>query len=156
MLHNQDPRWFMDKSDIQLIDVSKHPEVYKIGRGEQGVFLYEPYRSTLLPHWKFKTVDDAKESSKKLYSLFLDYLAQNDFPGADMAKKYLQMGFTRARRYANHASGRKYDARGKVLPLNKDPEKAQAARIFLKKYQQALKNTDYLELKEKHKETYGV
>jgi hypothetical protein len=26
-----------------------------------------------------------------------------------MARKYLQMGFTRSRRYANHASGRKYD-----------------------------------------------
>lgn len=25
-----------------------------------------------------------------------------------MARKYLQMGFTRARRYANHASGQKY------------------------------------------------
>ena len=25
-----------------------------------------------------------------------------------MARKFLQMGFTRARRYANHSSGRKY------------------------------------------------
>ena len=29
--------------------------------------------------------------------------------GADMARKFLQMGYTRARRYANHRGGRKYD-----------------------------------------------
>ena len=32
-----------------------------------------------------------------------------DFVGADMARKFLQMGFTRARRYANHRGGKKYD-----------------------------------------------
>ena len=30
----------------------------------------------------------------------------------DMCRKFLEMGFTRARRYANHRSGRKYDSEG--------------------------------------------
>ncbi len=95
--------------DFSKIDFSKHPELYRIGKGEQGVLLVKPYKSQILPHWKFKTVADAKKSSKKIYSLFLDYLKKEDFPGADMARKFLQMGWTRARRYANHAGGRKYD-----------------------------------------------
>ena len=42
--------------------------------GEQGVLLVEPYKSELLPHWKFKTVAEAKKSSAKIYKLFLAYL----------------------------------------------------------------------------------
>ena len=32
----------------------------------------------------------------------------------DMCRKFLEMGFTRARRYANHRSGKKYDSEGNV------------------------------------------
>ena len=52
---------------------------------------------------------EATQSSNKIDELFLNYLDKNDFIGADMARKYLQMGFTRSRRYANHPSGIKYD-----------------------------------------------
>jgi hypothetical protein len=51
----------------------------------------------------------------------------------DMARKFLEMGFTRSRRYANHSDGKKYSEDGKVLPQNKDAltnEKARAATIF--------------------------
>ena len=37
--------------------------------------------------------------------MFLNYLKEFDLLG-DMAKKYLHMGFTRARRYWNHSSGK--------------------------------------------------
>ncbi len=43
------------------------------------------------------------------------------------------MGFTRARRYANHRNGKKYDTEGNVRPQEKDwetSEKAISARIF--------------------------
>lgn len=53
--------------------------------------------------------------------------------GADIAKKFLQMGFTRARRYANHPSGKKYDTQKRPTPRSKDSlinEKARAAAIF--------------------------
>jgi hypothetical protein len=46
-------------------------ELYRIGRGEQGVLLVEPYKSEILPHWKFKTPDIACQSADKIYSLFL-------------------------------------------------------------------------------------
>ena len=40
--------------------------------------------------------------------MYLDYRDKEDFIGMDMCRKFLEMGFTRARRYANHNSGRKY------------------------------------------------
>lgn len=95
--------------DFANIDFRKHPELYRIGKGEQGVLLIEPYKSEILPHWRFKTPAEAKKSSAKIYRMFLAYLKDADFPGADMARKFLQMGWTRSRRYANHKGGRKYD-----------------------------------------------
>ena len=53
----------------------------------------------------------------------------------DMARKFLEMGFTRARRYANHSSGRKYGKNREVLPQESDwkvNEKAKAAQVFKK------------------------
>ena len=68
--------------------------------------------------------------------MFLQYKARDDFVGMDMACKFLQMGWTRARRYANHSSGKKYEA-GKVSPQEPDAldnEKARAAGVFYEKY----------------------
>lgn len=38
----------------------------------------------------------------------MDYKLEGDFVGMDMARKFLQMGYPRSRRYTNHKSGRKY------------------------------------------------
>lgn len=54
---------------------------YRIGRGEQGVLTFEPYKSTLLPHWRFRTVAIARESSSVLWEKFLDYDNEDDFVG---------------------------------------------------------------------------
>ncbi len=51
--------------DFKTTDFRKEPEKYRVGRGEQGVLLVEPYKSEILPHWRFKTPDIAKESSEK-------------------------------------------------------------------------------------------
>lgn len=141
--------------DFQSMDFRKHPELYTIGKGEQGVLVIEPYKSEILPHWKFKTESDAKASSKRIYQMFLEYLKADDFPGADMARKFLQMGWTRARRYANHQGGRKYDKiSGDLLPRIVDPVKAAAAAIFYKKYVEAREHEAYRKLMAKHIETY--
>ena len=83
--------------DFKTIDFRKQPELYKVGRGEQGVLLVEPYKSEILPHWRFKTPEIAKESSDKIYQLYLEYKEKNDFIGMDMARKFIQMGYTRSR-----------------------------------------------------------
>ncbi len=93
------------------LDLRKHPELYVIGRGEQGVLSVEPYKSEILPHWRFKNRDVATISSETIFTMFMDYLEKNDFVGADMARKFLQMGFTRARRYANYEGEKNMKAR---------------------------------------------
>ena len=106
---------------------------YRIGRGEQGVLLVRPYTDVICRHWRFKTLKEAKVSSQKIFDMYLDYRIQKDFVGMDMCRKFLEMGFTRARRYANHKDGKKYDKDGKILPQEKDwatSEKAKSARRF--------------------------
>lgn len=151
------------------LDLRRHPELYRVGKGEQGVLLVQPYKGELLPHWRFATPEKARESSEKIYAMFLEYLQQGDFVGADMARKFLQMGFTRARRYANHRGGKKYDgpvpadkkgqsgAHGRAeLPRSpEDPVKAEAARIFKARWDEAEANATYAALKRDHKERYG-
>jgi hypothetical protein len=44
--------------------------------------------------------------------------------GMDMSRKFLQMGFTRSRRYANHRSGRKYSSKDKEGTLLPPPDRA--------------------------------
>ena len=62
----------------------------------------------------------AIKSSDRIYSMFCEYKRRKDFIGMDMARKFLEMGFTRARRYANHSSGRKYESNGRVSPCEED------------------------------------
>jgi hypothetical protein len=78
--------------------------------------------------------------------MFLGYLNDKDFIGADMCRKFLEMGFTRARRYANHHSGKKYDDLGNVKPQELDSETcryAESATIFLKYRRLAAENISY-------------
>ncbi len=151
--------------DFSKINFRENPELYQVGKGEQGVLLVEPYKSEILPYWRFKTPEIAQDSSEKIYQLFLSYLAEKDFVGADMARKFLQMGYTRARRYANHKSGKKYEqnpqkenteeaqkkARQKVLPRQEDPVKAAAALIFKEKWHLAKNNKQYQQMMEVHR-----
>jgi hypothetical protein len=133
-------------------DFRKHPELYRIGRGEQGVLMAEPYKSEILPHWRFRTPAIARASADAIYALFLSYRSRRDFVGMDMARKFLQMGFTRARRYANHRSGRKYDPQSrKRLARRPDADKARSARIFKLKWDLARKDGTYLRLKAAHR-----
>jgi len=139
--------------DFKAIDFRQRPDLYRVGRGEQGVLLVEPYKSEILPHWRFKTVQAAEKSSTRIYRMFLAYLRARDFPGADMARKFLQMGWTRARRYANHKGGRKYDrSTGKQLPRTGDAQKAAAAGIFYERYVKARAHSEYLRQKKRHQQ----
>ena len=106
---------------------------YRIGRGEQGVLLVRPYTDDICKHWRFKTPCEARVSSLKILHMYHTYKGTEDFVGMDMCRKFLEMGFTRARRYANHKDGKKYDAEGNVKPQEPDALtslKARSARIF--------------------------
>ena len=132
------------------VDYRKQPERYRIGRGEQGVLTVEPYKSELLPLWRFKTPELARVSADAIYARFETYRAARDFVGMDMARKFLQMGYTRSRRYARHRSGRKYDETGEELPEQHDPDKQRSADIFRAVWERARHDPRYLELKQLH------
>lgn len=149
------------------LNLRENPELYRTGVGEQGVLLVEPYKSEILPHWKFKTPAVAEASSEKIFQLFLDYKKDGDFIGMDMARKFLQMGYTRSRRYANHRSGKKYNGpvpaakKGqsgshgrRQLPIENDPEKAKCAAIFYDVWQKAKDDALYQKLLAAHKLQY--
>ena len=136
------------------VDYRDNPLEYRIGRGQQGVLICEPYKSELYPLWKFKTPNLAKKSCNVIYNKFMKYLNDDDFVGADMAKKYLHMGFTRSRRYWNHSSGKKWinDGEWKVLPYDRNEQRfMDSSLIFQEYWKRARTNEKYLRLKEEFK-----
>ena len=123
------------KLDYKKLNFRK-PEIrklYRIGRGEQGVLLVRPYTNIICRNWRFKTPQIAEKSAVSIYHMYRGFRALRDFIGMDMCRKFLEMGFTRARRYANHKDGKKYDDNGNIRPQELDAlvsQKAISARIF--------------------------
>ena len=144
----------LDYKNLDFTD----PEVrglYCIGRGEQGVLLVRPYTNDICAHWRFVNEETAIASSAKIYEMFCTYRRNKDFIGMDMARKFLEMGFTRARRYANHSSGRKYDSNRKVRPQESDwrtNEKAKAAAVFKEVRDKAAYDPTYKQMRKEWRE----
>lgn len=153
--------------DFAKTDFRARPDLYRVGRGEQGVLLVEPYKGEILPHWRFKSPEVARASAAKIFELYEGYKAARDFVGMDMARKYLQMGWTRSLRYAKHRTGQKYvgavppDKKGQsgahgreVAPLEPDAEKLESAKIFRERLDRVLTDPVYLTMREEHKRRY--
>ena len=91
------------------------------------------------------------KSSNKIFAMYLDYRDEKDFIGMDMCRKFLEMGFTRARRYANHNSGRKYKKGTRdILPQEKDhatSKYAQSATIFKRVRDIVARNDIYVKMR---------
>ena len=123
---------------------------YRIGRGEQGVLLVRPYTDDICKHWRFKTPSEAITSATKILHLYHIYKTKSDFVGMDMCRKFLEMGFTRARRYANHKDGKKYNDDGSIKPQEPDAltsKKAKSARIFKEVRDKVAKDPVYVEMR---------
>ena len=140
------------KLDYKKLDFTDKEvrKMYRIGRGEQGVLLVRPYTDDICQFWKFKTPKIAVKSAEQIYTMYAEYRARNDFVGMDMCRKFLEMGFTRARRYANHKDGKKYDEHGNVKPQEKDwatSDKAVSARIFKTYRDRVTKDSKYIQMR---------
>ena len=138
--------------DYKRLDFTdqENRKLYRIGRGEQGVLLVRPYTDDICAHWRFKTPEIAKKSAAKIYEMYLIYRDKKDFIGMDMCRKFLEMGFTRSRRYANHRNGKKYDEEGNVIPQEKDHADchfATSATIFKKTRDVVAKNETYVKMR---------
>jgi len=67
-----------------------------------------------------------------------------------MTRKFIQMGMTRAKRYANHKGGRKYDAEGKEKAKTEHEgkaEKEEASRVFREVWERCKAHEGYIEKK---------
>ncbi|EPQ29777.1 uncharacterized protein PFL1_02450 [Pseudozyma flocculosa PF-1] len=148
---------------LSQLDLRAHPHLYRPGVGEQGVLQVRPYKDEILPHWTFKTPQRAQCSAEKIRGMFEVYLDQGDFVGCDMARKFIQMGYTRSRRYANHRGGRKYrdpadHSRGqldRLAPPDQDPDKVESARIFRRYLDDILADERYTRLRQSFLDTHA-
>ena len=139
------------------IDLREQPEHYRIGRGEYGLFHAQPYKSELLPLWRFKTPDIAEESAQAIYAKYEEYRAAEDFVGMDVARKYIQMGYTRSRRYAKYPGGRKYNDDGSQKIVDAiDPVKQASAEVFQEYLDRIKADEVYRSLKQAHRADYGT
>ncbi|EJI9247761.1 DUF4385 domain-containing protein [Salmonella enterica] len=146
---------FNYQQDFSSIDFRQQPELYQVGRGEQGVLLVEPSKSEILPFWRYKDKASAMKSAEQIYQLFEAYRQQDDFVGMDMARKFIQMGYTRARRYANYKGGKKYAEDGSLNTRGNDPIKAAAATVFKGWWDKIRQDEDYLKRKRQHQARWG-
>ena len=142
----------MPRSIEYPINFRERPDCYEVGRGEAGVFKVQPYKSELLPLWSFKTPEAAWESAEALWAVYEAYRADGDFVGMDMARKYLQMGFTRAMRYAKFPGGRKLDPDGTPREPRQwaDAGKREAALVFKAKWDAVRADPVYQERRAAH------
>lgn len=138
------------------VDFRDRPEEYDIGRGEEGVFKVEPYKSELLPLWGYADRETADESGEAIYERYREYREKGEFPGMDMARKYLQMGYTRAMRYARYPGGQKYVDGDERDPEHwADHDKREAALVYEVWWQTVEDDERYQELTDRHRERHG-
>lgn len=135
------------------VDFRAHPEQYEVGRGEEGVFKVEPYKSELLDLWGYADRETADEGGNAIYAKYREYRENDDFPGMDMARKYLQMGYTRAMRYARYPGGQKYEDGEKHDPKEwADHDKREAALVYEVWWKKVEDDEEYQRAKEEHRE----
>lgn len=134
------------------VDYRENPEEYDVGRGCEGVFKVQPYKDELLPLWSYADEESAEESASEILDRFHEYIYEGDFVGADMARKYLRMGYTRSMRYAKYPGGKKYDEDGNEREPKEwaDEEKRRAALVFEEAWEEARENGRYQRMRDEH------
>ena len=93
---------------------------------------------------------EAYLSASRILFLYHQYKEQDDYVGMDMARKFLEMGFTRSRRYANHKDGKKYDENRQIKPQEKDwatSDKAKSAKIFKDARRRVVDDPKYIHMR---------
>jgi len=138
------------------LDFRAHPERYRHTSDERGAFKIEPYKSELLPAWTIADLGPAAESAQHIHERYREYRDRGEFPGMDMARKYLQMGYTRAMRYAKYPGGKKYEGGEEREPQEwYDDEKREIAKLFEAKWERVREDERYRRLKDEHREKHG-
>jgi hypothetical protein len=143
------------------LDFRAHPERYRHTSDERGAFKIEPYKSELLPEWTVSTLAEAEAGAASIHERYRDYRAEAEFVGMDMARKYLQMGWTRAMRYAKYPGGQKYERDDEGNRVEREPqewydgEKREIALTYKEYLDRVRADEAYQQAKERHREQYA-
>jgi hypothetical protein len=142
------------------LDFRAHPERYHHTPDERGAFKIEPYKSELLPEWGISDLAAAESGAEAIYDRYCEYREADEFVGMDMARKYLQMGWTRAMRYAKYPGGQKYEERdGERVEREPqqwyDEEKREIALVYREALDAVRNDEAYQQRKAEWKEAYG-
>jgi hypothetical protein len=73
------------------IDYNKNPEYYVYNISYNDAHLIKPYNKTILPIFNIDNYKDAKKSCLQIFNLFNNYILNNDFIGADVCRKFIQL-----------------------------------------------------------------
>jgi len=139
------------------LDFRAHPERYRHTPDERGAFKIEPYKSELLPLWTVADLGPAADAAQALHDRYREYRADSDFVGMDMARKYLQMGWTRTMRYAKYPGGQKYENGEERDPQRwYDAEKRRIARLYRFHLDRVRADPEYRRAVDAHRERYGA
>jgi len=146
----------VDDGPEYAIDFRASPERYRHTDDERGAFKVEPYKSALLPEWTISDLEGAEEGAAAVFDRYRQYRDADDFVGMDMARKYLQMGWTRALRYAKYPGGRKYDDGEEREPQEwYDEEKREISLVYKARLDEVRDDEAYQHAKRRHRERYG-
>ena len=138
------------------LDFRAHPERYRHTGDERGAFKIQPYKRELLPLWDVTTLAGACEGAQAIHAQYRAYRAADDFVGMDLARKYLQMGWTRALRYAKYPGGTKtVDGAEREPEFWYDPEKRRISRVYRFHLDQVRTDPAYEGAKAAHSVRYG-
>jgi hypothetical protein len=139
------------------LNFREHPERYVHTDDEKGAFKVQPYKDELLPLWGIATLEDGEEGAEAIRDRFREYREDGDFVGMDLARKYLQMGWTRSLRYAKYPGGRKYDDDGSERDPQEwyDEEKREIARVYRDHLDAVREDETYREALERHRKRHG-
>jgi hypothetical protein len=150
-----DPQTVEDGPEYD-IDFREHPERYRHTSDEQGAFKVEPYKSELLDNWTISDLEPARQAAETIYEQYRSYREDDDFVGMDMARKYLQMGWTRALRYAKYPGGQKYEDGEQREPQEwYDEEKRDISLVYRDRLDEVRDDDAYQQAKQRHQERYG-
>jgi hypothetical protein len=142
------------------IDFRADPERYRHTPDERGAFKIQPYKDELLPVWEIADLEAAEDGAAALFERYRAYREAGDFVGMDMTRKYLQMGWTRAMRYAKYPGGKKYEQRdGERVEREPDrwydEEKREIALVYKEYLDRVRDDEAYLDARKRHQAEYG-
>ena len=74
------------------IDYNKNPEYYIYTTTDNDARLIQPYSNIIIPMFNIDNYKDAKHSCLQIFKLFNNYIKNDDFIGADVFRKFIQLG----------------------------------------------------------------